>query len=120
MNEKKSPKVVLTQTPSHRSGPDADPCPLSLVLPHRLAPALGRDPLQTSARQMRRVRPPSWTYGLPLGRWALVGSRREAVARWKRQTTREAPRAVAVEGDCSDDARGPRLLASRSRPNQQP
>src|SRR5829696_7734745 len=38
--------------------------------------------------------------------------------------TRQAPpaatRAVAVEGDYPVDARGPRLLASRSRPNQQP
>ena len=35
---------------------------------------------------MRRVRPPSWKYGLPLGRRALVGSREEAVARRTRQT----------------------------------
>src|SRR5829696_3984844 len=102
------------------SGPDADPCPLSLVLPHRLAPTFGRDPLQTSARQMRRVRPPSWTYGLPLGRWALVGSRQEAVARRKRQTTPAATGALAVEGDYPDNTRGPGLLASRSRPDQQP
>ena len=86
----------------------------------RLAPTFGRDPLQTSARQMRGVRPPSWKNGLPLGRRALVGSREEAVARRTRQTTPAATRAVAVEGDDSVDARGPRLLASRSRPNQQP
>ena len=69
---------------------------------------------------MRGVRPPSWKNGLPLGRRALVGSREEAVARRTRQTTPAATRAVAVEGDDSVDARGPRLLASRSRPNQQP
>src|SRR3954467_5448939 len=57
---------------------------------------------------------------LPLGRRALVGSREEAVARRTRQTTAAATRAVAVEGDYPVDARGPRLLASRSRPNQQP
>src|SRR5215217_5682463 len=98
----------------------ADPCPLSLVLSHRLAPTFGRDPLPTRARQMRRVRPASWKTGLPLGRRALVGSREEAVARRTRQTTPAATRAVAVEGDYPVDARGPRLLASRSRPNQQP
>ena len=69
---------------------------------------------------MRGVRPPSWKNGLPLGRRALVGSREEAVARRTRQTTPAATRAVAVEGDDSVDARGPGLLASRSRPNQQP
>src|SRR4051812_35183238 len=91
-----------------------------MVLSHRLAPTFGRDPLQTSARQMRGVRPPSWKNGLPLGRRALVGSREEAVARRTRQTTAAATRAVAVEGDYPVDARGPRLLASRSRPNEQP
>ena len=40
---------------------------------------------------MRGVRPPARTDGLPLGRWALVGSRGEAVARRTRQTTRELP-----------------------------
>src|SRR5829696_6553461 len=114
------PRWSSRKHPRHRSGPDADPCPLSLVLPHRLAPTFGRDPLQTSARQMRGVRPPSSKNGLPLGRRTLVGSREEAVARWTRQATREATRAVAVEGDCPDNARGARLLASRSRPNQQP
>src|SRR5215204_5819977 len=112
MNEKKSPKVVLTQTPSHRSGPDADPCPLSLVLPHRLAPTLGRDPLPTSARQMRGVRPPSRADHLPLGRWALVGPREEAMARWTRRATLALARAVAVERAGADNARGPGLLAS--------
>jgi len=114
------PSCSAHKHPRHRSGLDADPCPLSLVLPHRLAPTFGRDPLQTSARQMRRVRPPSWTYGLPLGRWALVGSRQEAVARRKRQTTPAATRALAVEGDCPNNTRGSGLLASRSRPHQQP
>src|SRR5215213_9503826 len=102
------------------NGANADPCPLSLVLPHRLAPTFGRDPLPTSARQMRGVRPPSWTCGVPLGRRALVGSREEAVARRTRQTTAAATRAVAVEGDYPDNTRGSGLLASRSRPNQQP
>src|SRR3954465_2413956 len=97
--------------PRHRSAPDADPCSLSMVLSHRLAPTFGRDPLPTSARQMRRVRPPSWTYGLPLGRWALVGSRQEAVARRKRQTTPAVTRALAVEGDCPNNTRGSGLLA---------
>src|SRR5829696_228316 len=58
--------------------------------------------------------------GLPLGRWALVGSRQEAVARRKRQTTPAATRALAVEGDCPNNTRGSGLLASRSRPHQQP
>src|SRR3954470_23551958 len=106
--------------PRHRSAPDADPCPLSMVLPHRLAPTFGRDPLPTSARQMREVRPPAWPGGLPLGRRALVGSREEAVARRTRQATPAATRAVAVEGYYPVDARGSGLLASRSRPNQQP
>src|SRR4051812_7462609 len=83
-------------------------------------PTFGRDPLQTSARQMRGVRPPSWKNGLPLGRRALVGSREEAVARRTRQATPAATRAVAVEGDYPIDPRGSGLLASRSRPNQQP
>src|SRR3954469_13465542 len=91
-----------------------------MVLPHRLAPTFGRDPLPTRARQMRGVRPPSWKNGLPLGRRALVGSREEAVARRTRQTDPVAHRAQAVEGDYPVNARGPRLLASRSRPNQQP
>src|SRR5215204_5555760 len=50
----------------------------------------------------------------------LVGSRQEAVARRKRQTTPAATRALALEGDYPDNTRGPGLLASRSRPNQQP
>src|SRR5215207_10658374 len=58
--------------------------------------------------------------GVPLGRRALVGSREEAVARRTRQTTAAATRAVAVEGGYPDNTRGARLLASRSRPNQQP
>src|SRR3954470_5554505 len=106
--------------PRHRSAPDADPCPLSMVLPHRLAPTFGRDPLPTSARQMRGVRPPSWKNGLPLGRRALGGSREEAVARRTRQIDPPATRAVAVEGDYPINPRGSGLLASRSRPNQQP
>ena len=112
--------ALVLHIPRHRSAPDADPCPLSMVLPHRLAPTFGRDSLPTSARQMRGVRPASWKNGLPLGRRALVGSREEAVARRTRQTTAAATRAVAVEGDYPVDARGPRLLASRSRPNEQP
>ena len=40
---------------------------------------------------MRGVRPPSWKNGLPLGRWALVGSREEAVARRTRQTDPQLP-----------------------------
>src|SRR3954469_10326777 len=39
--------------PRHRSAPDADPCPLSMVLPHRLAPTFGRDPLPTTFIQRR-------------------------------------------------------------------
>ena len=39
------PRWSSRKHPRHRSGPDADPCPLSLVLPHRLAPTFGRDPL---------------------------------------------------------------------------
>src|SRR5829696_5056272 len=55
-----------------------------------------------------------------LGDGPLVGSREEAVARRTRQTTAAATRAVAVEGDYPIDPRGSGLLASRSRPNQQP
>ena len=51
------------------------------------------------------------------GRW---WDRDGKLARRTRQTARAATPAVAVEGDCADDARGPGLLASRSRPNQQP
>ena len=64
---------------------------------YRWSTGLGRDPLSTSARQMRGVRPPSWPCGVPLRRRALVGSREEAVARRTRQTTAAATRAVAVE-----------------------
>src|SRR5215211_6108065 len=54
--------------------------------------------------------------------WAMGagGIATRAVARRKRQTTPAATRALAVEGDYPDDARGPGLLASRSRPHQQP
>src|SRR4051812_30932545 len=104
----KKPKSARcrSRAPSEND-PDAGPCPLSLVLPYRLAPTFGRDPLQTGARQMRRVRPPSQTRRLPLGGWALVGSRQEALARRTRQTTRAATPAVAVEWDRQDDARRP-------------
>src|SRR5215204_6653175 len=54
--------------------------------------------------------------------WAMAagGSRQEAVARRQRQTTPAATRVMAVEGDYPDNTRGPGLLASRSRPDQQP
>src|SRR5215207_2041887 len=54
--------------------------------------------------------------------WAMGAGRiaTRAVARRKRQTTPAATRALAVEGDYPDNTRGPGLLASRSRPNQQP
>ena len=123
VNEKRWPKVVsVSDTTAAREAQPLMPIHARYrwFYPDRLAPTFGRDPLQTSARQMRGVRPPSWKNGLPLGRRALVGSREEAVARRTRQTTPAATRAVAVEGDDPVDARGPRLLASRSRPNQQP
>ena len=58
-----------------------------MVLPHRLAPTFGRDPLLTSARQMRGVRPPSCRIVCHLNKRAVSG-----IARRSSGATDEADR----------------------------
>jgi len=56
----------------------ANPARAPLLLPHRLAAALGRDPLRPSAGPLTTA----WADGLPSRRRALVGCGRWPLARW--------------------------------------
>ena len=60
----------------------ADPARASLLLPHRLATALGCDLVRPGERLMRGLRPATRTGGLSRRRRPLVGRRCRPVARW--------------------------------------
>ena len=136
MNEKKSPKVVLTQTPQtqvslmpiharYRWFYPIDWPQLSAVIrfrraqgkcegcgrPHGLASCLFLRPPEESAG---RETPPEL---LESGSASIQSPPphllEEPAGRETRQTDPAATRAVAVEGDYPIDPRGPRLLASR-------